>query len=475
MKLARNVTIPILGLAAFISLVWPNASSAADVNSRAPEIKIFSGGGTLQNSFFGFSEKFRGGASVAVGDVTGDGTNEIILGAGPGGGPQVRVFQPNGTELSNFFAYGKTFKGGVKVAACDFDGDGMAEIVVSPGQGGSPQVRVLAMDGTAKFTPGFYPFAKSFKGGVNVACGDVTGDGSPEIVLGVGIGAEPKVKVLDRAGGTTGIELTPFADRDKGGVSVAVGNVDGGAASEIITSIYRFGRSLVKVYRADANRSIVGQFEGWPEDVQGGFHAAAGDLDRDGVDEVVVALASGGGPRVRGFEAYGKALSTNFLAYEGDFRGGVNVAVGDVTGDGADDIVTAPSRNTIQGRTSYQKYIEVKLDEQRLYAYENGVIVKTFLISSGIAKYPTPTGNFSVLAKVFEKDYEWSYGPDHPDNYDIKNVKWNLRFKPNYYLHYAFWHNNFGRRMSHGCVNINRANSEWIYNWADVGTPVIVR
>ena len=209
--------------------------------------------------------------------------------------------------------------------------------------------------------------------------------------------------------------------------------------------------------------------------MQGGFHVAAGNVDSDANDEVLVALASGGGPQVRAFEAYGKPLSQNFFPYESAFRGGVNAAVGDVNGDGVEEIVTAPGRNTIEGSTKYQKYIEVRLGEQRLYAYENGVIAKTFLVSTGIVKYPTPEGTFAVQAKIPIKDYEWSYGPDHPDNYDIKDVKWNLRFTTGYYLHYAFWHNNFGRRMSHGCVNINRENSEWIYNWADVGTPVIIK
>lgn len=454
----------------------PNGVFAATKNARQPEVKIYNRSATTTRATFSaFAESYRGGATVAVGDVNGDGVGEIIAGAGPGGGPHVRVFKADGTVLTQFFAYEKNYRGGVKVAACDFDNDGIDEILVGTGQGGAPQIRVLTWWGDAKFTPGFYPFARKFRGGVNVACGDVTGDGLADIVVGVGIGADPHVRVFDRYGKPLGIEIYPYADRDRGGVSVAVGNVDGGKEAEIVTAIYRFGRSLVKVYRADAKDTIVGQFEGWSEGVQGGFHVAAGNLDSDPNDEILVALASGGGPQVRAFEAYGKALPQNFFPYESGFRGGVNAAIGDTDGDGADEIVTAPGRNTIVGSAKYQKYIEVRLDEQRLYAYENGLIARTFLISSGIAKYPTPEGAFAVQAKIPIKDYEWSYGPDHPDNYDIKDVKWNLRFTSGYYLHYAFWHNNFGRRMSHGCININLQNSEWIYNWADVGTPVIVK
>lgn len=464
------------GVLAAAFFLFSHQAYAASVNYRAPDVNIFDGAKvTKEGSFLAFSETFRGGGSVAVGDVNGDGKGDIIIGAGPGGGPQVRVFASDGALVSEFFAYDAGFRGGVKVAACDFDGDGSAEIVVAPGQGGSPHVRIVTQDGAAKFSPGFYPFVKSFKGGVNVACGDVDGDGLNDVVVGVGIGASPSVKVFDRYGVSKNRDLIPFADRDRGGVSVAVGNVDGGAESEIITAIYRFGRSLVKTYKANAKRTVVAQFEGWPESFQGGFQIAAGDLDRDGLDEVLVSLASGGGPQIRAFEAYGKTLPQNFFPYEKTFRGGTQAAIGDVNADGSPEIVTMPGKNVIRGRTDYQQYVEVRLSEQRLYAYENGLLVRTFLVSTGIDKYPTPEGTFAISAKIPKKDYEWSYGENNPDNYNIKDVQWNLRFAPTLYLHYAYWHNSFGKKRSHGCVNINKVNSEWIYNWATLGMPVIIR
>ncbi|MFA5107016.1 MAG: L,D-transpeptidase family protein, partial [Patescibacteria group bacterium] len=439
-------------------------------NFRQPEIKIYDAKKlTLEKTWLAFDAGFKGGASVAAGDVNGDGRDEIIVGAGPGGGPQVRIFKRDGSLLSQFFVYPENFRGGVRVASCDFDKDGKDEIVTGPGPGGGPQVRIMTSKGVAKITPGFFPFDPNYKGGINVACGDVDGDKKIEVVIGVGVAAEPHVRVFTPKGVAEGIEIYPYAKRDKGGVAVAVANVDGGPAAEIVTSIYRFGRSLVKTYRADAQRSIVAQFEGWPEQVQSGFQVAGGDVDGDSLDEILVSVAAGGGPHVRAFEAYGKPLPQNFFPYESNFTGGTLTAVGDVDGDKRQEIVTVPGRNTIQGRTDYYKYIEVRLDEQRLYAYENGMLVKTFLVSTGINKYPTPPGDYSVLAKIPRKDYEWSYGPNHPDNYDIKDVDFNLRFFNGYYLHYAYWHHNFGHKMSHGCVNIDRPNSEWVYNWAEVG------
>lgn len=446
------------------------AVTHAAANYRAPEVRVLDGATTTeQSSFSAFSETFRGGASVAAGDGV------IVTGAGPGGGPEVRLFTSTGALLGTFDAYDNDYTRGVKVALCDLDGDGENEIITGTNQGGTPQVRTFSQAGEPVFTPGFFAFSRKFTGGVTIACGDVDGDGTNDIVTGSGVGQEPKVKIFDRYGRPNDIVIRPFASTDKGGVSVAVANVDGGAASEIVTAIYRFGRSIVKTYRADAGHTIVGQFEGWAESVQGGFHVAAGDLDEDGRDEILVAVANGSTPHVRAFEAFGKALPQNFFAYEKAFRGGVNIAVGDADGDGSVEIVTAPSKNTVQGSTKYQKYIKVSIDEQRLYAYENGRVTKTFLVSTGVVKYPTPIGTFAVTAKIPEKDYQWTYGPEHPDNYDIKDVPWNLRFAPTYYLHNAFWHNNFGRRMSHGCVNINLENSKWVYDWADIGTPVIIK
>ncbi len=451
------------------------AEAATSSNQRQSDVKIFDGAKTtLKGSFLAFDKAFQGGGTVAIGDTNGDGTNEIVVGAGPGGGPEVRVFTHEGEKLASFDAYQRGFGYGVKVAACDLDHDGSAEIVTGTGQGGAPMVRTFSGTGDLKFTPGFFPFAQTFRGGVNIACGDVNGDGANDIVVGVGNGAPPKVKVFDRYGKSLNLDITPYAQRDKGGVSVAVANVDGGKESEIVTGIYRFGRSQFKVYKTDSIRTIKATFDGWVEEIQGGFNVAAGDLNGNGVDDLVAAIGVGNGPQVRTFHYKGNPMSQNFFAYEQSFRGGVNIAVGDVDGDGKPEIVTMPGKNTVQGSPKYQKYVEVVLKEQRLYAYENGYLVRTFLVSTGIDKYPTPEGIFSVTAKVPIKDYEWSYGPDHPDNYDIKDVKWNLRFAPTYYLHYAFWHNSFGKKRSHGCVNINKVNSEWIYNWANVGMPVVI-
>ena len=133
----------------------------------------------------------------------------------------------------------------------------------------------------------------------------------------------------------------------------------------------------------------------------------------------------------------------------------------------ADD-TTAPNSSPAQS-------ISVDLSDQRLVAYENGRPVRSFLVATGLKKYPTPLGNFSVLAKPFKVLYKKIYGPGNPDNYDFGMVPYNLRIiNSGVYIHYAPWRKKFGVRGSHGCVNVDLENAKWIYEWAGIGTPVVI-
>jgi hypothetical protein len=114
---------------------------------------------------------FIGGAYVGVGDFNNDGRADIVTGAGAGGGPHVRVWSGANLnqELGSFFAYNAGFTGGVRVSAVDFNKDGRADIVTGPGPGGGPDVRVFnaANLGTPLF--GVFPYNVNFTGGVYVA------------------------------------------------------------------------------------------------------------------------------------------------------------------------------------------------------------------------------------------------------------------------------------------------------------------
>jgi nucleoid-associated protein YgaU len=117
--------------------------------------------------------------------------------------------------------------------------------------------------------------------------------------------------------------------------------------------------------------------------------------------------------------------------------------------------------------TSQGKAIVVSTTDQRIYAFENGEMVHTHLVSTGLAATPTVLGDYNIYVKYVADDMS---GPD----YFLPQVPYTMYFFQGYGIHGTYWHNAFGRPMSHGCVNLPVGEAEWFFNWAEVGTPVRV-
>ena len=287
-----------------------------------PHIRVFD----LQtkkpvSGFFAYDKNFKGGVDVATGDVNGDGKEEIITGAGPGGGPHVRVFDMYGHSFPHFFVYDKEFRGGLNIAVGDVDGDGTDEIIVGLKQG-PPYVFVY--DCLGREESRFFAYDKNFKGGVDVATGDVNGDGKEEIITGAGPGGGPHVRVFDSKGNLL-FQFFAFNKDFRGGIKVSAENIFGDNRDEIIVGIASNAASYIRVFDSEFLRLGL-QFLAYLPDFYQGIEITSRDINNDKQAEIIVGPAKGMAPKVRVFSNQGNPTA-EITAYDERFFGGVNVAV----------------------------------------------------------------------------------------------------------------------------------------------------
>jgi len=279
---------------------------------------------------------FRGGINVAATDVNGDGVSEIVASPRVGARP-VRVFEADGTRLGGFFPFGKRFRGGVFVAVGDLTGDMRHEIVTGAGAA-SPRVNVWSYV-TVDYLKlaGFLAYDSSFRGGVRVAAGDVNGDGKSEVIASPGPGAPPRVRVFGPKGEPVSSFLA-FAARFRGGVFVAAGDVDGDGRSEVIFSSQ--SNPFVGMQRLGLRIA----HRPWGRSYDGGLRVAAGDVNGDGRADIITGPGPGVRARVRTFTGLELGPLAGFRVFFGRrYRGGVSVAAGDVNGDKRFEIIAAPT------------------------------------------------------------------------------------------------------------------------------------
>ncbi len=300
-------------------------------------------GPILDNEIVPFG-RFTGGGSIAYGELNGRYPGEeIIVGAGPGGGPQVRMYAQDGTFLGGFFAFPESFRGGVHVAAGDFNADGIDEIIVAAGAGGGPQVRTFTAD--AKVRGQFMAYAPTFRGGVDVASADLDGDGIAEIITGAGPGGAPHVRVFD-IGGTEQDEFFAYATTFRNGVYVSAADATETSPGMIVTGAGIGGAPHVRIF--NMRGEVQNQFFAYDTHFRGGVRVDVANIDTSSdTPEILTAPAAGGGPQFRMFSSAGTYVR-DYSAYEPWWRGGYDVAAGTGAASVVNTISTASRRTSVR-------------------------------------------------------------------------------------------------------------------------------
>ncbi|MFA5069676.1 MAG: S8 family serine peptidase [Patescibacteria group bacterium] len=290
-------------------------------SGELPRVRGFNSENKLTGEFLAFAATFRGGLNVVAADINQDGAEEIVTGPKSSGGPQVRIFTGGGQLVSQFFAYATTFRGEVNIAAGDVDGDGKVEIIAGAGAGGGPHIRIFDYKGNLKEQ--FFAFAATFRGGVKVAADDVNGDGVSEIIAGAGAGGGPQVRIFE-ADGTVLSQFFAFAATFRGGVNLAASDIDNDGTAEIIAAPQSSGGPQVRVFDRDGN--VKNQFMVYSNAFRGGLNLGSGDFNNDGINEIITSVSTGYiGPEVKIFGMAGNFIA-NFMAFSSSFRGGITVA-----------------------------------------------------------------------------------------------------------------------------------------------------
>jgi hypothetical protein len=231
----------------------------------------------------------------------------LVIGTDDGCGiaPWVRLVDPiTGTILSQFLAYEPGFRGGVRVTSGDMDGDDIAEIIVAPGRNRIGQIRVFTPQGVELTAYRTFPFGTAYRGGVEVAVGDVDGDGDNDIIAGMSTGI-PMVRVF---------AVTP------------------GAGDPVANAAFRSFRAFPAPY-ANGTMVAAGDFGTY-------FNGVKTSSAPDGVAEIVTGTNAGirAWTRIWDVSVTPKVVRGAFVIAPG-FRGGVTLSIARWDGDAIDDVI----------------------------------------------------------------------------------------------------------------------------------------
>jgi hypothetical protein len=262
--------------------------------------------------------------------------------------PRVKVYDKDFKTVKEFDAYAANFKLGVNVSLGDVDGDGKVKYQ-------------------------FFAYPANFRIGVSLATGDLDGDGREEIIVAPQERGGPQIRIFKYQPSSKSFvvykQFFVYPTTFRLGLNLASADLDNNGRAEIIVAPISVGGPHVRVFALDPVKNelkLRSQFFAYALNFFGGVNLAAGDVDNDGIKEIIAGPGSGGAPHVRIFNMAGK-VKYQFFAASTQFRGGISVSAFDYDLDGADEVLTGTYSAGLPGVIAFQFNSSAKKFTQEKY------------------------------------------------------------------------------------------------------------
>lgn len=324
----------------------------------SPQIRIFDQNGEVKQSFFAYSPVLRENWQVITRDMDGDGHQEILTGTENGLAPHIRVFDDQGSLITQFFPYDINQRFGVQLATADLTGSNFPELLIWPKGTAGTHLKIYRFNQeleTFDLLAEEFLYGEDFRGTMNITVSDVTGDGKIDIIASPTANGTSHIRVFNYANGRLSLITQFFAYGEELiiGSKVMTGDLDGNGVNDLIVAPqYELAGSNVRAYQYNSNTEsfdLMDWVMAFEDEWRGAMNIRVADLDNDDQAEIITAPHGQGGPNVRIYEYNNLSeqleLVDWFMAYSEVFHGGVDFVITNLDNDDYNEIVTTPRRS----------------------------------------------------------------------------------------------------------------------------------
>jgi len=280
---------------------------AASAKGAEPWVRLWSYGGVLQHEFLAYDKEMKAGVNVVLGDVDNDGVQEIITAPASSALPEIRIFDQQGNMISSFLGFPEATRIGLNLASADVTGNGKDDIIVAAGKGGGPMIRVFRE--TGELTSQFFAGDESSRLGVDITVLDKDNNGIYEIAALASRSREFGLRIYNAFGG---VEALPKSDiAFVKGMTLSSGLFEGFESEMLL--VYPAPRQTPAIKLLDSSGNLQKEITAFVPGLRTGLSGMAVDTNNDGFDEIFAVPQDGGGPQVQILNSTGNLLQQFFV------------------------------------------------------------------------------------------------------------------------------------------------------------------